>query len=57
MNFANKEQKLQLIKIIQDSRNELLGKIGKEMPEFIENYIDKNNDAESLHTPQGFQNK
>ena len=34
-NIANREQKLQIIKIIQDSRTELLRKIGEEMPEFI----------------------
>ena len=50
-NIANKEQKLQLIKIIQDSRTELLSKIGTEMPEFIKDYIDNNDDTKSLHTP------
>lgn len=48
--IANKEEKLQLLKIVQDSRTELLRKIGKEMPDFTKDYIDSNDDVEPLQT-------
>ena len=50
-NLASNEQKLKLIKIVQDSRIELLSKIENEIPELVNDYIENYSDSKVPNTP------
>lgn len=50
-NQASTEQKLKLIKIVQDTRIELLTKIENEIPELIDSYIENNDHSKVPYTP------